>query len=298
MNRVEIFKTNIQTRSEAEQVLNTLKLMLPSARMNFDLDDPDSVLRIENFYSDSNVIVQSLQRQGFLCKVIPDKVWDKSNTSTEEMRDFWEASFDAYQAMWGLNPTNSAIYSKNLFIEKDIQDILIPGIGYGRNAQYFVENGLNVTGIEISRLAIDLARRQYNLHSQIFHGSVTDMPFDDHLYEGIFCHAVLHLLNQEQRVKMISDCYSQLKDGGYMIFVVVSKKSSNYGKGKEVAPDTFEIGKGAQIFFYQDKTVVKDFQEYGLTNFFELEEPNTAASNGSSSTFILIICQKQISSLV
>jgi len=48
---------------------------------------------------------------------------------------------------------------------------LIPGIGYGRNAKFFIDNGINITGIEISKTAIDLAR-QNGLNISIFHGNV------------------------------------------------------------------------------------------------------------------------------
>ena len=34
----------------------------------------------------------------------------------------------------------------------------------------------------------------------MYHGSVNEMPFDNKLYDGIFSHALLHLLNgQEER---------------------------------------------------------------------------------------------------
>ncbi|MET3196097.1 hypothetical protein ABID96_003065 [Bacillus sp. OAE603] len=39
---------------------------------------------------------------------------------------------------------------------------------------------------EISQTAIDLARDN-GLDINTFHGSVTDMPFEDKLYDGIFC---------------------------------------------------------------------------------------------------------------
>jgi 2-polyprenyl-3-methyl-5-hydroxy-6-metoxy-1,4-benzoquinol methylase len=94
----------------------------------------------------------------------------------------------------GFEPTDSATLTKDFFLEKNIKDILIPGIGYGRNAKVFIDNGINVTGIEISKTAIELAR-QNGLNIPIFHGSVTDMPFDNKLYDGIFSFALLHLLN-------------------------------------------------------------------------------------------------------
>lgn len=74
------------------------------------------------------------------------------------------------------------------------------------------------------------------------------MPFGENLYEGIFCYALLYLLNGEQRKKMVADCYNQLKPDGTIIFSVIAKKSHHYAKGREMAKDTYEIGKGGHYF--------------------------------------------------
>ncbi len=62
--------------------------------------------------------------------------------------------------------------AKNFFIDQGVKDILIPGIGYGRNAKVFIDNGINVTGIEISKIAINLMEEN-ELNIDIYHGSVT-----------------------------------------------------------------------------------------------------------------------------
>ena len=110
------------------------------------------------------------------------------------MTEFWESSFIEKQTMWGFEPSESAILTKDFFLKKKIKDILIPGFGYGRNAKVFIDHGINVTGIEISETAINLAK-QNGINTRIYHGSVTDMPFDNKLYDGIFCYALIHLLN-------------------------------------------------------------------------------------------------------
>lgn len=92
------------------------------------------------------------------------------------MKEFWESAFSDKKEMWGHEPASSAVLARDFFIEKSVKDVLIPGIGYGRNAQIFVDVGMNVTGIEISRTAIDMARKHYGNAMTIFHGSVTDMP--------------------------------------------------------------------------------------------------------------------------
>jgi len=53
------------------------------------------------------------------------------------MTEFWESSFIEKQAIWGFGPTDSAMLTKDFFLQKNIKNILILGIGYGRNAKVF-----------------------------------------------------------------------------------------------------------------------------------------------------------------
>lgn len=199
------------------------------------------------------------------------------------MAEFWEDNFIEKQEMWGLEPSKSAILVKDFFAEKAIRNILIPGIGYGRNAQVFRDNGIMVTGIEISQTAIDLAAKHYGTDLKIYHGSVTDMPFDNHKYEGIFCYALIHLLDSKDREKLIRDCYNQLSENGYMIFTAITKEAHTYGKGKFISKDRYEIFDGVQMYFYDKEAIHTEFDQFGLFEITELDE---------SFPFFMIKCKK------
>lgn len=201
------------------------------------------------------------------------------------MAEFWESAFREKHEMWGDKPSDSAIHTSELFSKKGIKEVLIPGFGYGRNAKAFSDKGIDVSGIEISETAIALAKKQYADGIKIYHGSVADMPFDENLYDGIFCYALIHLLNAEDRLKLIRDCFNQLTVGGYMVFVAISKADSRYGSGKEVCKDTFETKHGVTLFFYDLDSVSAEFGNYGL---FEAEEIDE-----SSQKFWFIKCRKQ-----
>ncbi|MCM3444284.1 class I SAM-dependent methyltransferase [Metabacillus halosaccharovorans] len=207
--------------------------------------------------------------------------------------EFWESSFIEKQTMWGFEPTDSAILTKDFFLEKNVKEILIPGIGYGRNAKVFIDNGINVTGIEISKTAIDLAA-QNALDCNIYHGSVSDMPFDNKQYDGIFSHALIHLLNKDEREKFIKDCYNQLKPNGYMVFTAVSKKAPMFRKGKQLDEDYFEIMDGVKMYFYDSDSIKQDFGKYGLVEFSEIDEPNKNMIGKPSINFNMVICKKAL----
>lgn len=170
---------------------------------------------------------------------------------------------------------------------------MIPGIGYGRNAKVFIDNGINVTGIEISKTAIDLAR-QNGLNISIFNGSVIDMPFDNKLYDGIFCYALIHLLNNQERNKFIKDCYNQLKPNGYMIFTTISKEAPMFGQGKQLGKDYFEIMEEVKLFFYDSDSIKQEFGGYGLIEISEIVEPHKNMENKPPFKFIMVKCQKEL----
>lgn len=128
------------------------------------------------------------------------------------MRDFWEDAFGSKQEMWGFQPAPSTLLTNDFFLDNNIKNVLIPGIGYGRNAKIFMDNGMTVSGIEISQNAIDLAQKHFGTSLHIYRGSVADMPFDTNLYDGIYCYALIHLLNKGERAKLIQNCFNQLTE--------------------------------------------------------------------------------------
>jgi SAM-dependent methyltransferase len=207
--------------------------------------------------------------------------------------EFWEASFKDKQTMWGFEPADSAVSAVNLFLKSDLKNILIPGFGYGRNAKIFTDNGFTVRGIEISETAIGLAKRHYGDDIKVYHGGVGEMPFDQYLFDGIFCYALIHLLDEQERAKLINDCYNQLVPDGYMVFIGISKSTATYGEGKELSKDRFETRHGVNLFYYDAGSVEKEFNHYGLIEAKEIIEPAKNIENKPPQTFWQITCRKK-----
>lgn len=203
--------------------------------------------------------------------------------------EFWESAFNEKHEMWGFEPSKSAVLTKDFFVQKSIKTILIPGIGYGRNAQIFIDNGIAVTGIEISKTAIEMARKHYSADMIIHHGSVTDMPFDGNKYDGIFCYALIHLLGSSEREKLIRDCYNQLSENGYMVFTVISKDAHTYGQGTFVSKDRYEMFGGVKMYFYDMESIHAEFDKAGLFEVTEVVE---------NYPFFLIKCRKGGSGMI
>jgi SAM-dependent methyltransferase len=206
------------------------------------------------------------------------------------MTELWEAAFADKQMMWGPEPSRSAVFARDYFARTGAKEILIPGLGYGRNAKPFLEHGMSVTGIEISRTAIGLARAQMHLEIPIHHGSVTDMPFDSRQYDGVFSYGLLYLLDPPARAKFLQDCHRQLRQGGAMIFTVISKQAPMFGRGPKLGDDWYEVHPGVKMFFYDAESIRAELGPHGDI---ELSEIDEAAGGGGTFPFINVVCRTE-----
>lgn len=206
------------------------------------------------------------------------------------MAELWETAFGKMQTMWGLEPTTSALLAAERLALAGAKEVLIPGVGYGRNAKAFLARGMSVTGIEISETAIALARSELGLTIPIHHGSVTEMPFDDKVYDGIFCHGLIYLLDADGRAKLLRDCARQLAPGGEMIFTAISKEAPMYGQGARLGEDWYERVPGMGMYFYDARSIERDFGPHGLVECTEVSEPTHPG--GASLPFFWVACRK------
>jgi SAM-dependent methyltransferase len=195
------------------------------------------------------------------------------------MNTFWEERFAEEGRIWGDTPSPTAESAIGLFKSARVQEVLVPGSGYGRNAGAFAQAGFKVTGIEISTTAVTLAR-QGSPGVRYHHGSVLDMPFDDSVYGGIYCFNLLHLLRKNERAAFLVRCTEQLKDGGVVFFVVFSDREPSYGTGRMVEENTFESKPGREVHYYSREDLVSEFRDFEVLETGMREEPEEHGEEG------------------
>ena len=67
---VEVFKTNVQKKTQSKMLLNILSETFPSFKINFDLSDCDKVLRVEGDKLEASRIMILVKEHGFQCEVL------------------------------------------------------------------------------------------------------------------------------------------------------------------------------------------------------------------------------------
>jgi len=192
---------------------------------------------------------------------------------------FWEERFCEEGKIWGDTPSRTATYAIDRFKKAGVHEVLVPGSGYGRNTGAFTRAGFQVTGIEVSMTAVTLARES-TPDVRYHQGSVLDMPFDDSMYDGIYCFNVLHLFRGNDRAAFLRRCLEQLKAGGVMFFVVFSDEEPSYGTGRQVEENTFESRPGREVHYYSNDDLAAEFRSLEILATGMMEDPEEHGEEG------------------
>jgi hypothetical protein len=70
MSMIEVFKTNVETATDAGNLIEILLQYFPGSKINFDLQDCDKILRVEGRDFSTNKIMLVLKEKGFHCAVL------------------------------------------------------------------------------------------------------------------------------------------------------------------------------------------------------------------------------------
>jgi SAM-dependent methyltransferase len=174
--------------------------------------------------------------------------------------NYWDSRFKAGK-VWGDEPSGTAPIASEYFKRFNKNKILVIGSGYGRNTNYFYDNGYIVEGIEYAKDGIDIAR-QDNPNIEYFHGSAFDMPLTSTKYSAVYCYNVIHLFMEPQRERLISICSNVLEDGGLLFFSAFSDEDIDYGIGDELETNTFEMKKDKPVHYYGRDELIDSFASY------------------------------------
>jgi 2-polyprenyl-3-methyl-5-hydroxy-6-metoxy-1,4-benzoquinol methylase len=193
------------------------------------------------------------------------------NEKIETVREYWDKRYGTEGKIWGDQPSLTAKHALSIFQKSDMKRVLVPGSGYGRHTAFFAMAGYDVTGIEISPVAINMAY-QYDRLSHFHQASVLEMSAVYGQFDAIYCFNVLHLFLEPKRALFIKRCEDRLAKSGLMFFTVFSEKEADYGKGTAVEPNTFETRPGRPAHYFTEDDLRRHFARYAIKDIGIIEE--------------------------
>ena len=112
--------------------------------------------------------------------------------------------------------------------------LLEVGCGIGTDLVRFARGGALVTGIDLSGTAIDLARRNFELHgltaSSLEVGNGEALAFPDASFDVVYGHGVIQYTANPEA--LLHECHRVLRPGGQAIFMVYNRISWLNGLSK------------------------------------------------------------------
>ena len=109
-------------------------------------------------------------------------------------------------------------------------DVLEVGCGIATDGLQFLRAGARYTGLDQSPLALELARRRFELEGvaaeDLVQSTAVDLPFEDESFDLVFSHGVIHHIANTEGV--VAEFERVLRPGGTVLVMVYHRNSFNY----------------------------------------------------------------------
>lgn len=145
--------------------------------------------------------------------------------------------------------------------------ILDAGCGIGRNMYWFLNNGFNISGIDVNAEAISQLKLQYPdlPEDRLLVCSIENIPFDDNHFNHIICSAVLHFAkNNVQFNLMFTEMVRVLKPGG-SLFIRMATDIGIEDKVAFIAHGVYTIPDGSTRFLLTKQLLTACLQQNKLS---------------------------------
>ena len=158
--------------------------------------------------------------------------------------------------------------------------VLDLGLGEGRNALFFAQNGYEVKGVDISKSAIQSCikrAKEAKLEIDVKLQDIRNINIPENTYSLIIATMVLQFLNRKERDIIFEKINKGLKKDGIVFLRAFSLEDPSYKRKlvskqiKIIEPDTFFLEERNMYIHYFSKDEVKSyFNNFQIINFSEI----------------------------
>lgn len=181
---------------------------------------------------------------------------DVGGAADRAMKALWDASFEEQIQAHAYNTAPAEAIARNVaYYLRDRAAaglrFLEMGCGAGPNLIWLAERGIEVTGVDISPTALELARRNLERAgyghrvTALREASVSSLPFEDESFDGIIESCVFQHLPRPERLQAFAEVRRLLKTGGlfagYMLGEGHSVFASRRGEQRADDPGTLML---------------------------------------------------------
>lgn len=162
----------------------------------------------------------------------------------EEQRQAWESLYRQEARAWrGVNRLD-------LPLRTGIRALDI-GCGNGKSTAHLLEQGCEVTGIDVSETAVRVCQERFP-SARFVVADASKLPFPDGSFDLVLLVHVLEHLDAPSRQQAMLEAWRVLAEGGTVYLQAFSRQDLRYGKGASgVEEHSFQRGNGI-VYHYFD----------------------------------------------
>jgi cyclopropane fatty-acyl-phospholipid synthase-like methyltransferase len=148
-----------------------------------------------------------------------------------DAREFWDQRYRAPEYIFGIEPNVFLAGQKKHFKRGD--RILDVGCGEGRNSVWLAGLGCDVTGLDVSPLALDKARRLaagQGVPVQFVETDIRDWTWEPTRFDAVVC-VFIQFAEPEERARLFEGFVATLKAGGILVMQGYTPKQIEFKTG-------------------------------------------------------------------
>lgn len=183
-----------------------------------------------------------------------------------EDADFWDQRYRSEGAIWGEQPSPTAIRAAAFLVPG--ARVLDVGFGYGRDLDFLAGHGCRVSGVEISREGHRLTERRLAAHNgrveRLYLGRFEELQLPQASFDAILSHRMAHLmLNGEIIAAFVERLHRLLRAGGILALGTRNRADLDPAEMVQVNEQVYEYRSrpGHRICYWDDESFRQLFGE-------------------------------------
>lgn len=242
--------------------------------------NPDIVIK-----NDGNQPLEESVRKILEYLVVPRKRWNRDEI-------YWNNYYAGSVSVAREEPSLFARAMLQHYMESG-KNLIELGCGNGRDSLYFAKNGINVTGIDASQIAIEELCERTSLDNCVFicDDFVSVESIYQIQYDYCYSRFTLHAINEQQENQIIQKVYDMLKENGYFFIEARSVHDGKFGLGQAVEKNAY-ICDGHYRRFIEPAELVSKLEYIGFTIVEQEESDIFAPQKGDNAVCVRVVAQK------
>ena len=183
-----------------------------------------------------------------------------------DARRIWDAIYRSKGHIW-IKPNKSILELNNYMNSSENEPLLDLGSGNGRHIIHFSKKGIEVTGIDISKMAIRLSEawaKREGLDDTIhLNCDMQSIPFPKNYFKAIISTNAIHHNDINSIKSTVNEMHRVLDKNGIAMVTVASTNNYKFGQGEKIEKNTFipHIGTDAGLthHFFDRKELTQLF---------------------------------------